>query len=140
MVDQLSNSLAISSSGLEAQATRLRIVSENIANSNSTSSLPGGDPYRRKLVNFETQINRLSGVSEVKVSAISRDFTPFRIEHIPGHPAANADGIVRLPNVNSIIEMADMREANHSYQANLQVFKQTRELINLTIDMMRQGR
>lgn len=135
--DPISSTLKIAASALEAQSTRLRIVSENVANARSTGETPGSDPYRRQTVNFANEMDRLSGASLVQVSKIGVDRSDFRLEHDPGNPAADADGYVKLPNVNMLVEMADMREANRSYEANLQVVKQARELINLTIDLMR---
>lgn len=140
MGDYLTGSLRIASSGLQAESIRMRIVSENLANAQSTAETPGGDPYQRKLVSFETVADRLSGSMAVEVARVGRDGTDFRVEHNPGHPAADADGNVLMPNVNPIIEMADMREANHAYRANLEVFTQARELITMTIDLMRSRR
>ena len=137
MSDAIISSLQIAASGLEAQSNRLRIVSENVANARSTGETPGSDPYRRKTVTFESEIDRLTGASLVKVSDYGKDKSDFVIEHDPGNPAADADGYVKMPNVNMLVEMADMREANRSYEANLQVIKQSRELINLTIDLLR---
>jgi flagellar basal-body rod protein FlgC len=137
MADGILSSMKIAASGLEAQSNRLRIVSENVANARSTGQTPGSDPYQRKTVTFESEIDRLSGASLVKVADYGRDRTAFTIEHDPGNPAADADGYVKMPNVNMLVEMADMREANRSYEANLQVIKQSRELINLTIDLLR---
>jgi flagellar basal-body rod protein FlgC len=137
MSDAILSSMKIAASGLEAQSNRLRIVSENVANARSTGETPGSDPYRRKTVTFESEIDRLTGASLVKVSDYGRDKSDFVIEHDPGNPAADADGYVKMPNVNMLVEMADMREANRSYEANLQVIKQSRELINLTIDLLR---
>ena len=137
MTDSILSSLKIASSGLEAQSNRLRIVSENIANARSTGLTPGSDPYQRKTVSFESEIDRLSGAELVRVADYGTDRSPFVTEHDPGNPAANADGYVKMPNVNMLVEMADMREANRSYEANLQVIKQARELIAMTIDLMR---
>lgn len=137
MTDAISSALRIAASGLEAQSTRLRVVSENVANSRSTGETPGSDPYRRKTVTFASEIDRMSGAEIVHVKEIGLDRTQFKSEYDPGNPAADADGYVKMPNVSPLVEMADMREANRSYEANLQVIKQARELINLTIDLMR---
>jgi flagellar basal-body rod protein FlgC len=139
MIDPLNASLRIASTGLEVQSRRLTIVSENMANSESTGQTPGSDPYTRKTISFESELDDASGASVVKVSSIDNDKAPFRLEHRPGHPAADANGYVKLPNVNTLVELADMREANRSYQANLQVVKQTREMISLTLDLLRQS-
>jgi flagellar basal-body rod protein FlgC len=137
MIDPLRASLRIASSGLEVQSKRLTLVSENLANSESTGNAPGADPYTRKTISFESELDDVSGANVVKVSSIDNDKAPFRLEHRPGHPAADANGYVKLPNVNALVELADMREANRSYQANLQVVKQTREMISLTLDILR---
>ncbi|MCE7026699.1 flagellar basal body rod protein FlgC [Jiella avicenniae] len=137
MIDPIVSSLKIASSGLSAQSTRLRVVSENIANANTTGDVAGADPYQRKTVTFASELDRLTGADLVKVSDVGRDQTAFVVEHDPGNPAANADGYVKMPNVNMLVEMADMREANRSYEANLQVVKQAREIINMTIDLLR---
>ena len=139
MIDQLEASLKIAGSGIQAQSTRLRVVNENIANVESAGSAPGADPYSRKTTTFENEYNRAAGVRLVKIKSIGTDDAPFRIEHNPGHPAADERGFVKLPNVDLLIEMADAREANRSYQANLQSFKQTRELFAMTIDLLKSG-
>ena len=136
-MDPLSTSLKVAASGLTAQSERLRIVSENLANAQSTGQTPGSDPYRRKTISFAAQMDRASGTSFVEIAALGRDDPDFPIEYLPGNEAANDAGYVKMPNVNVLIEMADMREANRSYQANLQVIKQARELISMTIDLMR---
>jgi flagellar basal-body rod protein FlgC len=136
-MDALSAALKVAASGLTAQSERLRVVSENLANSQSTGQAPGSDPYRRKTISFAAELDRTSGTSTVEVAEIGRDDTEFPVEYQPGHEAANDAGYVKMPNVNVLIEMADMREANRSYTANLQVIKQARELISMTIDLMR---
>lgn len=136
-MDYLTSAIKVAASGLGAESTRLRVVSENIANANATSNIPGGDPYRRKLVNFSTELDRATHASLVTVKSVDRDTSDFRVEFDPSHPAADAAGYVKMPNVNPLIEMADMRDANRSYQANLQVLKQARDLISMTIDLMR---
>jgi flagellar basal-body rod protein FlgC len=136
-MDALDTAIKVAASGLDAETVRLRVVSENIANSQSTSSLPGGDPFSRKLVTFGSELDRASNAQNVDVDAILTDRAAFPIEYNPSHPAADERGYVKMPNVNVLIEMADMREANRSYQANLQVLKQARELISMTIDLMR---
>jgi flagellar basal-body rod protein FlgC len=137
MIDGLSASLRVAASGLEAQSMRLRVVSENLANAESAGKVPGADPYRRKDVLFTAELDRLSGASLVSVNGTRPDPSPFRLEYQPGHPAADAAGYVKLPNVNMIVELADMKQANRSYEANLQVVKQAREMISMTIDLLR---
>jgi flagellar basal-body rod protein FlgC len=128
-----------SASGLEAQSMRVRIISENLANAQSTGSTPGSDPFRRKTITFGEELDRMSGATVVDVKSIQTDQSPFELEFDPGNPAANAAGYVKMPNVNLILEMADMREANRSYESNLQVVKQAREMISMTIDLLRGG-
>jgi flagellar basal-body rod protein FlgC len=136
-VDPLSTALKVAASGLGAQSERLRVVSENLANAQSTGDTPGAEPYRRKTITFAAELDRASGGSLVDVTAINRDPSAFPVEYSPGHEAANENGYVMMPNVNVLIEMADMTEANRSYEANLQVIKQARSLISMTIDLMR---
>ena len=137
MIDPLQVSLKIAASGLQVQSQRVRIVSENLANAQSTGNTPGADPYSRKTISFESEVDQASGANLVRVESIERDRSPFPVERDPGHPAADETGYVKLPNVNVLIEMADMREANRSYEANLQVIKQAREMISMTIDLLR---
>lgn len=139
MIDPLRLATSIAGSGLEAESLRLRIVAENIANANSTGASPGADPYQRKTVTFDSELDRLSGASRVAIRGTGVDPAPFRVEHDPGNPAADADGNVKLPNVNVLIEMADMREANRAYEANLQMVKQARVMTTMTIDLLRNG-
>ncbi|WP_223478956.1 flagellar basal body rod protein FlgC [Oricola indica] len=136
-MDYLSSAIKVAASGLDAENVRLRVVSENIANAQSTSNIPGGDPYQRKVVAFASEVDRASNTAEVSVSNVQRDLSDFQLEYDPAHPAANAEGFVKFPNVNLLVEMADMRDANRSYEANLQVLKQARDLISMTIDLMR---
>ena len=139
MQDPLSSALRIGASGLEAQSKRMRVVTENLANAQSTGKTAGADPYTRKVVTFENELDEASGTSLVKVGSVERHSSPFRIEHNPSHPAADKDGNVKLPNVDIMTEVADMREANRSYEANLQAIKQARDMIAMTIDMLRSG-
>lgn len=136
-MDPLSAASKIAGSGLEVQSTRLRVVSENIANARSTGDTPGADPYRRKTVTFGSELDRASGVERVTVKKLGVDRGDFVNEYDPGNPAADTNGMVKMPNVNILIEMADMREANRSYDANLQVIRQTRDLVASTIDLLK---
>jgi flagellar basal-body rod protein FlgC len=129
--------IKIAASGLEAQSRRLLVVSENLANVYSTGKTPGADPYTRQTVSFSSELDEANGARLVKIDRIDRDKAPFRVEHDPSHPAADANGFVKLPNVDMLVELADMREANRSYEANLQVVKQARSLISMTLDMLR---
>ncbi|AOF88384.1 MAG: flagellar basal body rod protein FlgC [Shinella sp.] len=136
-MDPLVASMKVAASGLEAQSTRIRIVSENLANARSTGDTPGADPFRRKTVTFASELDRATGASLVQVERLGVDEGEFSTEYDPGNPAANEQGVVKMPNVNMLIEMADMREANRSYEANLQSIKQSRDLISATIDLLR---
>ena len=137
MIDPLSASLSISSSGLAAQSKRLRVITENLANASTTADTPDADPYRRKTVTFSSVLDLKTGLSTVQVEQIGRDNSDFKLEYDPSHPAAGPDGMVRLPNVDMLVEMGDMREAVRSYEANLESFKQARTLVNMTIDLLR---
>jgi flagellar basal-body rod protein FlgC len=137
MIDPLQASLKIAGSGMEVQSTRLRVISENVANAESTASTPGANPYTRKTISFDTEMDRASGVRTVRVKRIGLDDQPFRIELDPGNPAADDKGFVKLPNVNLLVELADMREANRSYEANLQVVKQSGDLTSMTIGLLK---
>jgi len=133
----LTKSMSISAAGMKAQGTRLRIISENIANAGSTALTPGGEPYRRKLVSFGVTLDRELGVPKVEVAKVSRDPSEFNEIYQPGHPAADGNGYVRTSNVNTLVEMADMREAERSYQANLRVLQASRTMLQRTIDLLR---
>lgn len=137
MIDPLSATLQIAAAGLDAQSSRMRVVAENLANAQSTGGSPGADPYRRKTITFSAELDRLTGASLVEVENIGRDMSAFRVEFDPSHPAADEAGYVKLPNVNMLIEMADMREAGRSYEADLQVIRQARHMISMTIELLR---
>ncbi len=136
-MNEMLKSMSVAASGLQAQGTRLRVISENLANANSTSEVPGGDPYRRKTVTFAAELDKAIGAEEVKVKKVGTDTAPFREIYEPSHPAADANGHVKLPNVNMLIELADMREAQRSYEANLQMIDQARSMLMRTIDLLR---
>jgi flagellar basal-body rod protein FlgC len=139
MFDPLNASLKISGSGIRAQSARLKIISENIANANSTGSTPGADPFARKTVTFENEMSRTEGTNLTRVKRIGVDPAPFRLEHNPGHPAADENGNVKMPNVDILVETADMRDATRAYEANLQIVKQARDLVSMTLDLLKAG-
>ena len=139
MIDPLKASLKIAGAGLDAQSTRLRIISENIANSQSTASVAGGDPYARQTVSFDSVLDRSIGAELVRVKSIGVDESPFKVELDPGNPAADAKGFVKTPNVDLLIELADMREANRTYEANLQVAKQSADMMNQTVSLLKEA-
>jgi flagellar basal-body rod protein FlgC len=130
-------SLAIAASGLRAQAGRMRVLSENIANADSTAQSPGTDPYRRRIPTFRSEMDRALGARVVELGPVRTDPSDFRIKHEPGHPSADASGNVKYPNVNPLIEMTDMREAQRSYEANVNVIGATRRMIQRTLDILR---
>ncbi|MGA1800671.1 flagellar basal body rod protein FlgC [Rhizobium sp. HT1-10] len=136
-MDPLTAAMKVAGSGLEAQSTRLRIVSENIANARSTGDTPGASPYRRKTVTFGAELDHTNNLTTVGVKKVGQDQGKFVEEYDPDSPAADTRGYVKMPNVNVLVEMADMREANRSYEANLQTIKQSRDLINSTIDLLK---
>ncbi len=136
-MDALTAALKVAASGMGVQSERLRVVSENLANAQSTGTAPGSDPYRRKTISFVSRLDQATGGSLVEVNSIARDPADFPVEFQPGNEAADEKGYVKMPNANVLIEMADMTEANRSYEANLQVIKQARDLISMTIDLMR---
>ena len=133
----LLQSMKIAAAGMKVQGVRLKVISENIANADSMSPIPGGDPYRRKVVTFQNELDRTLGTEIVKVRKIDHDSSEFRKTYNPGHPAADKSGYVRLPNVNALVEMMDMREAQRSYQANLRVVDVSKKLIARTVDLLR---
>jgi flagellar basal-body rod protein FlgC len=137
MVDPLQASLRIAGAGMEVQSTRLRVISENVANAQSTGQTAGSDPYVRKTISFDNEMDRASGVPTVRVKRIGLDDQPFKMELDPGNPAADEKGFVKMPNVNLLVELADMREANRSYEANLQVVKQSGDLTTMTIGLLK---
>ena len=133
----LSSSMSISAAGLKAQGERLRVISENIANAGSTAVSPESDPYRRKLVTFGNELNRELGTELVEVKKVSRDNSEFGLRYQPGHPAADDSGYVKVSNVNTLVEMTDMREAQRSYEANLKMIRAARSMLERTIDLLR---
>jgi flagellar basal-body rod protein FlgC len=136
-IGPLDQAMATAASGMRSQSIRLRIVSENMANANSTASTPGGDPYRRKTVSFDQVMDKATGAMLVVPKEISTDQSAFHMEYNPSHPAADANGYVKTPNVTAVIEAADMRESENSYNADLTVLTQARQLIAKTLDILK---
>lgn len=130
-------SISIAASGLRAQAGRMRVIAENIANADSTASTAGADPYRRKIATFHSELDRNLDARVVSLGRIQTDQSSFTTKHMPGHPAADASGHVKYPNVNSLVEMTDMREAQRSYEANINVIGATRRMLQRTIDILK---
>jgi flagellar basal-body rod protein FlgC len=137
MANDLNQALNVSASGMDAQTTRLRVIAENIANQDTTGSAPGADAYRRKTITFESAMDRAAGVTTVQVKNIGVDGSDLPLRYDPANPASNPQGYVKLPNVNSFVEMMDMREAERSYSANLSVMQATRSMLNKTIDLLK---
>ncbi|MEI4485501.1 flagellar basal body rod protein FlgC [Frigidibacter sp. MR17.14] len=135
-MDPLSSISKIASSGIRAQSERLRVVAENVANADSTGDAPGVDPYRRKTISFEEMVDGDTGDSRVEISDIGRDRSDFTLRYDPNHPAANEEGYVKMPNVNPLMEMGDMREASRSYEANLNMLETAREMRAQIIDLL----
>jgi len=130
-------SISIAASGLRAQAGRMRVISENLANAASTAQTPGAEPYRRRIPTFRSEIDRALDARVVAMGRVRNDPTDFRVKYEPGHPAADATGHVRYPNVNSLVEMTDMREAQRSYEANVNVIGATRRMIQRTLEILK---
>ncbi len=136
-MDNIAATFSVANSALSAQSQRIRIATENLANAESTGNSPGANPYTRKVITFEAQLDEATGASLVAADGEDLDTPPYRIEKIPGHPAADRNGNVKLPNVNMLVELADIREGTRSYDANVQVIKQARELVNMTLDLLK---
>ena len=129
--------ISVAASGLRAQSGRMRVIAENLANADSTAKTPGGDPYRRKVPTFNNTFNRELDAHVVELGRIRTDQSEFRTRFDPSHPAADAKGEVKLPNVSSLVEQMDMREAQRSYEANLNLVSATRRMISRTIEILR---
>ena len=130
-------SIAIAASGLRAQAGRMRVISENIANADSTAPRPGAEPYRRKVPTFRIEMDRTLGAQVVALGRVRNDPSEFRLKHEPGHPNADANGNVQYPNVNSLVEMTDLKEAQRSYEANVNLITASRRMIQRTIEILK---
>src|ERR1700760_3531938 len=136
-ISDFTRSMGIATSGLRVQAGRMRVISENIANADSTSQTPGGDPYRRKVPSFSSQLDRALDARVVTLGRVQPDRSEFRTKYEPGNPAADANGYVKYPNVNSLVEMTDMRDAQRSYEANLNIISATRRMVQRTLDILK---
>jgi flagellar basal-body rod protein FlgC len=137
MANDLNQALEVSVSGMDAQTARLRVIAQNIANQDTTGSSPGADPYRRKTISFQSVLDQSSGLETVEVKSVDADNTDFPLKYDPANPAANAQGYVKLPNVNGFVEMMDMREAERTYSANLSVMQATRGMQSKTLDILK---
>lgn len=136
-MDDLNKSSLIAVSGLKAQAERMRVVSENLANADSLPTSPDSTPYRRKTITFRNVLDRANGTDVVKVNKVDVDRSEFSKKYDPKHPAADSSGYVLAPNVNPLIELMDMREAQRSYEANLNVISVSNSMLSQTVNMLK---
>jgi flagellar basal-body rod protein FlgC len=133
----LSKTLELSAQGMTAQSTRLQVVAQNIANADTTGSAPGSDPYRRKTVTFASTLDQQMNNTSVGIKQVSHDMSAFPTRYDPSNPAADAQGYVKTPNVNPFVELMDMKEAQSSYSANLNVMETTRGMMSRTVDLLK---
>lgn len=133
----LMKAMLMAAKGMKVQGVRMRVISENMANAETTAKEPGGNPYARKIVTFKNELDRKADMREVQVDKIATDKTEFITKYNPSHPAADAKGYVKMPNVNTMVEIMDMREAQRSYEANLGVIEVSKAMLLRTIDMIR---
>lgn len=137
-MSELFSAMSISAHGMRAQSERVRVVSENMANANTAAEVPGADPYTRQTILFKNVLDRELGFRTVEVGKIEEDTkTPFKTKYMPDHPGADEEGYVKMPNVDPLIEAMDMQEAQRSYEANLGMIEQSRNMILQTIDILR---
>jgi flagellar basal-body rod protein FlgC len=138
MSSEILNAMQISAMGMRAQGTRLRVITENIANADTTGKTAGSDPYRRQTVTFKNELDKKLGVDLVEVDKIGKDYkAPFPLKFMPEHPAADERGYVKMPNTNTLVEMMDARESQRSYEANLGMIEQAKSMALRTIDLLR---
>lgn len=137
MTDDLFKAMSVSASGMKAQGTRIKVIAENLANANTTAETPGDLPYRRKVVMFKNELDRALETDTVRVAKVDVDKSDFERRYDPSHPSADADGYVLLPNVNTLVESMDMREAQRTYEANLTVIEASRMMLSRTLDVLR---
>lgn len=132
----LIDSMSEAAKGMKVQGVRMRVISENMANAETTATQKGGDPYQRKVVTFKNVLDKANGQKEVEVDKVSTDNSDFIMKYDPGHPYADANGYVKMPNVNPLVEMMDMREAQRSYEANLGVIDVSKQMVSETLDQL----
>lgn len=136
-MDPLKSIAQVAAAGMHAQSARLQVVAENVANADSTGATPGADPYRRKTISFEEFLSEETGLTSVRVSEVGKDDKPFGLRHDPAHPAADENGFIKVSNVNPILEMANMREASRSYEANMNLLEAGRRMRSQMIDLLK---
>ncbi len=137
MAGNLSISADIATSGMKVQAERLKVIAQNMANADSISATPGGDPYRRQVVTFQDYVDKETGAELVKVGKITKDMSQFEKKYMPNHPGADAEGYVKMPNVNTLVEMMDMKEAQRAYDANMNMMKTARQMNSNVLDILK---
>ncbi len=133
----LSKAMEVAALGMKVQGVRMRVISENLAHANTTGRTPDEAPYRRQLVTFKNVLDRSSGLNKVEVDEIESDDSDFRLKYDPSHPAADERGYIRMPNVDALVEMMDMREAQRTYEANLGIIEMSKTMLVRTIDLLR---
>ena len=133
----LSKAMMISAAGMKAQSVRMRVIAENLANAGSVSSVPGVDPYRRKVVTFSNTLDNALGLTRLKVDKVSFDQSDFGLRFDPGHPGADENGYIKTPNVNGLIEAMDMKQSQRSYEANLNSIEVSKNMMMRTLDLLR---
>lgn len=133
----LTKAMEVSAAGMRAQGSRIKVISENLANADSTAETPGDLPYRRKVVTFKNELDRHAGVNKVRVASVGVDRSDFQRKYDPSSPVADRDGYVLMPNVNTIVETMDLQEAQRSYDANLSVIDSARTMLSRTVDLLR---
>jgi flagellar basal-body rod protein FlgC len=132
-----SKSMAVAASGMRAQADRMKTIAENIANANSTSPVKGGDPYRRKIATITQNFDSELEANLVNAGKPLPDKTDFKSQYDPGNPNADAQGYVKLPNVDSLVEIMDMRDAQRSYEADLTMMQTSKQMMASTVDLLK---
>jgi flagellar basal-body rod protein FlgC len=133
----LVKAMELAAKGMKAQGVRMRVISENMANAETTPTSPEQDPYRRQVVTFKNELNRSDDLRYVEVDKVASDQSDFKVKYDPHHPAADGQGYIRTPNVNTLIEMMDMRESQRSYEANLGVIEMARSMLMRMVDLIR---
>jgi flagellar basal-body rod protein FlgC len=137
MAADLGTSLQVSAAGMDVQVARIKIIAENLANQSTTGSSPGADAYHRRTITFQNKLDKALGAETVRVKSVGTDKSEEPLRYDPDNPAANKDGYVKTPNVNSFVELMDMRDAEQSYSANLNVASTTRTMLNRTLDLIK---
>lgn len=136
MSNELTDINAISGAAMAAQRERIKIIAENISNANTTPNAPGQKPYQRQIITFKNEYDKATGAYMVKTAGVQKDPSEFTKKYDPSHPAADAQGYVLMPNVNSLVEMMDMGDATRAYQANLGVIEASRNMVQRTISLL----